>query len=102
MHAWHVNYDAMQLILIKRNRNSDTHTYMIQVVLLLVKFKCLLAWQNKTSVNYTKLNEVGKPYLVIPNYSTYYLLGVCKLPRDNMMRDENKLIDDIVILYTFF
>jgi hypothetical protein len=25
MHAWHGNYDAMQLIKIKRNRNFNTH-----------------------------------------------------------------------------
>jgi hypothetical protein len=33
MYAWHGNYDAMQLIQIKRNR-IPTHTYMVQVVLL--------------------------------------------------------------------
>jgi hypothetical protein len=26
-HVWHGNYDAMQLIQIKRNQNSDTHIY---------------------------------------------------------------------------
>jgi hypothetical protein len=26
-HVWHGNYDAMQLIKIKRNRDSDTHIY---------------------------------------------------------------------------
>jgi hypothetical protein len=25
VYAWHGNYDAMQLIQIKRNQNSDTH-----------------------------------------------------------------------------
>jgi hypothetical protein len=28
MYAWHGNYDAMQLIQIKRNRNSDTHIWL--------------------------------------------------------------------------
>jgi hypothetical protein len=37
------------------------HTYMVQVVLLLGKFKCRLAWQNKAWVSYTKLNEVVIP-----------------------------------------
>jgi hypothetical protein len=73
MHAWHAIYDAMRLIQIKRNRNPDTH--MVQVILLLDKFKCWLAWQSKERMSYTKLNEVEKPYLVDPNYSTCYLLG---------------------------
>jgi hypothetical protein len=34
MYAWHGEYDAMQLTQIKRDRNPDTHIYMVQVVLL--------------------------------------------------------------------
>jgi hypothetical protein len=74
MHAWHGNYDAMQLIRIKRNRNSDTYTYGSSCFTTR-QFKCSLAWKDKVWVSYTKLNEVVIPYLGYPNYSICYVLS---------------------------
>jgi hypothetical protein len=39
MYACHGNYDAMQLIQIKRNR-IPTHIYIVQVIYLPDEFKC--------------------------------------------------------------
>jgi hypothetical protein len=74
MYAWHGNYDAMQLIQIKRNKNPGTHIYGSSYFTTR-HFNCWLAWQNKTWVSYTILNKVGKPYLVIPKLLHMLLLG---------------------------
>jgi hypothetical protein len=51
-------YDAMQLIQIKRNQNSDTHIYDSSCFTKW-HFKCGLAWQRQDMGELQKLNEAG-------------------------------------------
>jgi hypothetical protein len=51
-------YDAMQLIQIKRNRISDTHIYGSSCFTT-PQISYLLAWQNMAWVSYAKLNGTG-------------------------------------------
>jgi hypothetical protein len=63
-HAWHVNYDAMRLIQIKRNRNSDTHIYGSSCFTTW-HFKYLLAWHRQDMGELHKIKWSGEPYLII-------------------------------------
>jgi hypothetical protein len=60
----HDNYDAMQLIKIKRNRNSDTHIYGSSCFTIR-HFKYLLAWQRQDMGELHKIKWSGEPYSVI-------------------------------------
>jgi hypothetical protein len=58
MYAWHGDYDAMQLIQIKRNRNSDTHIYGSSWFTTW-QFKCWLAWQRQGKCELHKIKWSG-------------------------------------------
>jgi hypothetical protein len=58
---------------IKRNRNSDIHIYGWSCFTTW-QFKCLLAWQNKAWVHYTKIKWSGENIISISKYSICYLL----------------------------
>jgi hypothetical protein len=59
MYTWHGKYDAMQLILIKRNRNPDTHIYGSSCFTT-QQFKCWLAWQRKGMGELHKIKWSGE------------------------------------------
>jgi hypothetical protein len=57
MYAWHGNYDAMQLIQIKRNKNPNIHIWF--KLFYYRQFNCWLAWQNKSWLSYGKIKWSG-------------------------------------------
>jgi hypothetical protein len=92
-------YDAMQLSKIKRNRNPDTHRYGSSCFTTR-QFKCLLAWQNKAKVSYTKIKWSGEPYLVISQVlhmlfirwdTNYHTMTWCKMQTSIWMAYSNSM-----------
>jgi hypothetical protein len=102
MHAWHGNYDAMQLIKIKRNQNPDTHIYGSSCFTTR-QFKCWLAWQRQGMGELHKIKwKRGKHYKYFPYTPlvTYYVR--CKLSWHDMMQNANKHVHGIFRFYSFF
>jgi hypothetical protein len=78
MYAWRGNYDAMQLIQIKRN-SEFRHTHMIQVILLHGKFKCWLAWQRQSMGALHKIKWSGENIISISHILHMLLVGVIQI-----------------------
>jgi hypothetical protein len=95
MYAWHGNYDAMQLIQIKRNQNPDTQIYDSNYFTTR-HFKSWLAWQNKVWVIYTKLNEAGK---TLGNPQLPHMLYIRCNATTSPLHDANKYMDGIFRFY---
>jgi hypothetical protein len=64
MYAWHKKYDAMQLIQIKQNRNSDTHIYGSSCFTTR-QFKFLLAWQRQDMGDLHNIKWSGENIIII-------------------------------------
>jgi hypothetical protein len=101
-YAWHGNYNAMQLIKFKRNRNPDTHIYGSSCFTTR-QFKCLLAWQDKACVIYTKVKWSGEN--IFGTSQILHMLFIrwdANYHENYMMQDANKNMNDIFRFYAFF
>jgi hypothetical protein len=87
MYAWHGNYDAMQLIQIKRNRNPDTRIYGSSCFTTR-QIKCLLAWQRQDIGELLKIKWSGITIfgntqilhmLCIRWYTNYHVITWCEM-----------------------
>jgi hypothetical protein len=72
-YAWHGNYDAMQLIKFKRNRNPDTHIYGSSCFTT-QQFKCWLACQRQGMGELNKIKWSGET--IIGNSQLLHMLFI--------------------------
>jgi hypothetical protein len=98
-HAWHGNYDAMQLIQIKRNRDPNTHIYGSSCFTTR-QFICWLAWQEQDMGELHKIKWSGET--IIGNSQLLHMLSVkwdanyhvstwCKMQTDIWMVYSNSM-----------
>jgi hypothetical protein len=86
-HAWYGNYDAMQLIQIKRNRNPDTHIYGSSCFTTR-QIKCWLAWQRQgigelLKIKWSGVTIFGNTHILhmlcIRWYANYHVIIWCEM-----------------------
>jgi hypothetical protein len=87
MHAWHGNFDAMQLIKFKRNQNPDTHIYGSSCFTTR-QFKYWLAWQRQDigylhTIKWSGVTIFGNTQvlhmLCIRWYANYHVATWCEM-----------------------
>jgi hypothetical protein len=100
MYAWYGNYDAMQLIHIKRNQNPGTHIYDSSCFSTR-QFKCSLAWQRQDRGELHKIkckwwNHIWQftitPYVLIRWYANYHVTTWCKMQTSICMTYSNSTL----------
>jgi hypothetical protein len=102
MHAWHGNYDAMQLNKIKRDRNPDAHI-LGWSCFTTRQFKCWLAWQTQDMGELHKVKWSGENIISTSHILHMLLISwYAKLSCHDMMRDANKYMNVIFRFFIFF